>query len=859
MKKVSLIFAAALLIFIALHPAPAATNKRIYIAPDDHTDYMWAGDEATYRAAFLEMLDYYLDQSDATDINPADAQGRWNCDCALWFKTYEENRTAAQFSRLIARLRDGHVSVPLNMIVACYGGQPAEAVLRGMFYSGSLERRFGVSLPLVAAMENQTLPYGLGALWAGAGARYSWRGICNCATKTLGAGNRANEIYWWRGLDGSRLLMKWNSTFGDSQTIGGYAEARFPSAIVNFVDTDPGFIQHWPYPVIGAFGKGWDDLKTKTDEFVTAALNQATANRRVIVSNEQDFFSDFETNHGATLPTQALAFGNEWDLYSASMSEVSASVRRAVEKLRAAEAMATLVSLKNPAFMDGRQTARDRAWADLGLYWDHDWTADGSVSRAARAAWERRLAGEIAGYVDTLHSDAAAALGAMIPAGTANTRFFVFNPLGWTRSDQADLPYSGSASVQVYEVASGQEVPAQIVTVDGQRMLRVLAGAVPPVGYKVYEIRDGSGGSSFGDAATVTGSTVENEFYRVTLDGRGAITSLVDKNAANREFVKVTSGLALNDLGSGTGTVAVESAGPVSVTLLASCASPVSHTSRVTLMRGLARVAIRNDINQNFASVLSWGFGLNLSSPDVMHEEVGAVIRARTDAAGGQYSSRCARYDWLTLNHFADMSAAGAGLTLANADCAFMQLGNSTPQTLDTATPLLRVLAGGQIDGASLGIPSQGGDTHFMQRFALATRGATFDAAAAMRFALEAQNPLVAGLARGGTGYPADSYTMLAISNPGVLLWALKPAEDGIGRGIVARVWNMAGAGAGFTLSLAQDTIADASVTTHLEVALGKATLTGGRLSDTLSEQQLKTYLILPRGQGYNRAKMEAY
>jgi len=48
--------------------APAAT-KRIYLAPDDHTDYMWTADEATYRAAFLEMLDYYLNAADSTAGN----------------------------------------------------------------------------------------------------------------------------------------------------------------------------------------------------------------------------------------------------------------------------------------------------------------------------------------------------------------------------------------------------------------------------------------------------------------------------------------------------------------------------------------------------------------------------------------------------------------------------------------------------------------------------------------------------------------------------------------------------------------------------------------------------------------------
>jgi alpha-mannosidase len=68
------------------------------------------------------------------------------------------------------------------------------------------------------------------------------------------------------------------------------------------------------------------------------------------------------------------------------------------------------------------------------------------------------------------------------------------------------------------------------------------------------------------------------------------------------------------------------------------------------------RVEIRNDITQNFADVQTWNFTFNLDAPDLWHEEVGAVIRAKLLADGGQYSPRNARYDWLPLNHFAALS-----------------------------------------------------------------------------------------------------------------------------------------------------------------------------------------------------------
>lgn len=839
----------------AAEPAPP---KRIYLAPDDHTDYFWTLDDEGYRRAFLEMLDYYLHQIDATTNNPVPHQARWNCDGSFWLWTYEKNKSPQEFQRLIGRIRDGHISAPMTALVSCYGAQPAEAVLRGMYYAGALERRFGLRFPMAVAMENQTLPFGLGALWAGAGARYSWRGICACANTGHDAKDREHDIYWWFGPDGSRILMKWNSLLVNNQHIGGYAEARDPFKIVDFVDSDPAFLRRYPYRVIGAFGKGWDDAKTLTDEFVRAARSKTTADRQVIVSNEQDFFEDFEAAYGTNLPTTAASFGNEWDLYSASMPETSARVRRAVEKLRNAEAMATLISFHDPTFMTGRTAEREQAWMNLGLYWEHDWTADGSIiSREDRAAWQRRLAAQIEGYVETLQRDAISALGSLIRTSKGRTRFFVFNSLSWPRTDVADflwpdpprprlndLRWARSTPFHVVDVSTGEVVPSQIVTNHGSRFLRVLANHVPPTGYKVFEITSGSG-REFSHAATIRDGVLESPFYRLTVTGRGAITSLIDRPRGNRELAQVINGRAINDLGPAEGELELESAGPVSVTLRAAASGPLAHTTRITLLRNLERIEIHNEITQNFTNVPTWSFAFNLEAPDLWHEEVGAVIRAKLLADGGHYSPRNARYDWLTLNHFAALSDdKGTGITLSSADCAFLKFGQSTPRQLDTSSPQISVLVGGQVDGPQLGIPGQGGDTRFTQRFALRTQG-HFRAVEAMKFSLEHQNPLVTGLVLGEGPLPERSLSLLNLSHPDVLLWSLKPAEEG--GSIIARVWNLATQPTPFTLTLASG-LTRASQTTHIETDICPAPLADGALSAQLNGQQMQTFRLWPKG-----------
>lgn len=839
----------AFIAFFAFLSLDVTAQRRFYIAPDDHTDYFWAADDVTYRQSFLTMIDYYLNKMDETQANPSDKQMRWNCDGSLWMWEYERNRTPQQFERFLSRIRDGHMSVSLNSLVLVQGGAPAEAVLRGMYYPGLIERRSNVQFPLAIAMENQTLPYGLSSLWAGSGAKYSWKGVCNCATHVPQLENRDREIYYAGGRDGSKVLMKWNSQFNGNQNFGGYSEAFSPLQSINFAETNSLFQARYPFPVIGAFGRGWDGLQYTSDEFVTVAQQNSNANRRIIVSNQVDFFRDFEMNHASGLETHAAAYGNEWDTLIASLAEVSSRIKRAAEKLRSAEAMATLVSENNPSFMASRIAERDQAMLNLGLYFEHDWTADGPIPRTTRANWSRQVERQVTAYVDKLYADAQIELGRQISRSGVEQRFFVFNPLSWVRTDFADIPIKLNRKVRVIDLSTGLEVPSQILRFGGRLVLRVKAENVPSAGYKVYEIRDGRPATQ-PTAATVTGSTIENEFYRLTLTNDGAITSLIDKTRGMRETVRTIGGKVLNDLGGNrSGRVVVENVGPISVTLRAESASPIPHVTRVTLFKNINRVEIKNEITANFGDVQNWSYSFDINSPDVWHEEVGAVIRGKLITGGGHYSPRNARYDWLTMNHFADISDGAAnnfGVTLSNWDDHFMRLGASSIAALDTTTPQINVLAGGQTDGPSLGILNQGGDKYFLQRFALSTHGG-FDQTLAMKFSLEHQNPFVTGMI-GKTGtqngpYPADSFSFLTISNPNVLLWALKPAEDGIERGIVARIWNQGNTQINYQLTLSQP-ITSAEKLTHIETTIAPANVSSGSLNATVDQQQIQTHLL---------------
>lgn len=866
-----------IVLFFFIIQQPILAQKRLYIANDDHTDFMWTRDSSQYVNGFVQMLDRWMYVNDSTKAaHPGNynLQSKWNCDGAYWVSYYEKVKGSQSpgFDSLIRQIKDGQITVPYSPLVIAYGGVPVEGVIRGMYYAGQLERRFpGVDLSMATAMENQTIPLGLSSLWKGSGAKYAWHGVCNCDTKMdpNSFGNRENEMYWYKGLDTNKILMKWYkmnnpSPFGNRE-LGGYAEifsdstGSLPShtnmsiddlaAKASITETGP-----YPYKIAAAFGVGWDAFITTKDELVAAAQAKTIpgpTGQEIIVSNEEDFFRDFETTYGSSLPIVTKTFGNEWDLNCASLSEISARMKRAIEKLRAAEAMAAIELNFDVTLMAPILQMRNEAWESIGLYWEHSMGFDNGTI-AAREAFQRRLEADVTNYADALYNLAKKALGLRITnTGNSNTRFYAFNPLGWVRSDYVDFRFNVNNNIRVVDLTNNTEKPFQFITKDGQSYLRVQADSIPSVGYKVFEVVPGAG-TVFPNAGTfISADAVECDSFRVEFTNAGVLKRVLDKRN-NKELVQ--PGQFLNDLGSGndnSGTSFVESNGPVSVTIFTQSSVPKSHITRVTLYKKIARIDIDNVITQNFDDATTWTYSFNnTATSEVWHEETGAVIKAKltTNVTNpGHYAAQNARYDWNTLNHFASVNETqnGYGVTLSNQDCYFMQIGNSSVTTLDEASSQLKILAGGKVTSGSIGFVDQGGINEFNQRFSITTHLA-YSAPAEMKKALEHQNFLVADtiLSSGANFLLPNQFSLVSTNDPGTVIYAVKVAEEGIVDGIVTRAWNLASTDAvpTFTYGLAFN---GAYRTTHVERDIQALTAASSNsIIVPLGQHEMKTFRV---------------
>jgi alpha-mannosidase len=73
----TLLAAVVVAVLLAVASSAGAAPKKVFMAPDDHTDYFWSATDVEYRQLFLQMLDFYITQAEATAGERPEHQSRF--------------------------------------------------------------------------------------------------------------------------------------------------------------------------------------------------------------------------------------------------------------------------------------------------------------------------------------------------------------------------------------------------------------------------------------------------------------------------------------------------------------------------------------------------------------------------------------------------------------------------------------------------------------------------------------------------------------------------------------------------------------------------------------------------------------
>lgn len=182
----------------------------------------------------------------------------------------------------------------------------------------------------------------------------------------------------------------------------------------------------------------------------------------------------------------------------------------------------------------------NRAWTLVMGGHFHDLAAGTATPKAYQFAWNDDVIAlnQFAGILTSATEGVAAALN----TETRGVPVVVFNPLNIAREDlvEVTVDFPGEMPNAVHVVgADGKEAPAQIS--NGKVLF---AAKVPSVGYAVYEVQTGA--ANAGESPLrVSENSLENQFYRVTLDGEGDVASIFDK-LLGKELLAFPARLAIS-------------------------------------------------------------------------------------------------------------------------------------------------------------------------------------------------------------------------------------------------------------------------------------------------------------------------
>ncbi|RPJ66862.1 MAG: alpha-mannosidase, partial [Acidobacteria bacterium] len=347
----------------------------------------------------------------------------------------------------------------------------------------------------------------------------------------------------WTGVDGSSLVASLR---------GGDYTTRLRSD----VSVDP----KWTADLVDVGGRkigfryfGVGDVGGAPDEESVQWMERATANKggtvQVRNTSADQLARDLTGAERAALPeyTGELLLKTHGVGCYTSQAAMKTWNRRNEQLADAAERAAVAAEwLGGPAYPRERLRA---AWIRFLWHQFHDDLTGTSLPQAYRFSWNDELL-SLNQFASILHGSVASVGSGMDTRPLqAGVPLVVYNPLAMTRRDpvEATVTFRGAApaTVRVVDAATGQEVPAQVLSTTASTARVLFLPEMPGVGFKVFELRPGTSGAA-GRSLKVSPTSLENSRYAVTIDGNGDVSSIVDKEAGS-ELLQAPVRLAMFD------------------------------------------------------------------------------------------------------------------------------------------------------------------------------------------------------------------------------------------------------------------------------------------------------------------------
>lgn len=509
----------------------------IFVAPSVHTDI-------GYTDVQDKVIDVHNRNTDlALELVREFPLYHWNLESSWAAQVWLDRVLPTRHQELFTAAKEGRIGIEASYLNMLSGLCTEEELIRNMYYSARLHRKFGVPFESYTITDAPSHVWSVPSILAGAGIRCLSVGVNQIRAPLFKKEIHKKSPFWWEGPDGAKVLTWFASGYSQAGQIGlndGFDHMR---AAVERDLTWWDKRTDYPYDAILLHGAYSDNVSgTKHIAQTITEWAKHYAYPKVILCANNDFFAHIEKNFADKIPTVRGCGGSWWEDGAASTSLETAVTRVAHQDIIAAETAWALVKAGQPQ-AKLPQDRFDRVWDNILLYDEHTWGAWNSISQptldfvSRQWAVKAEYATDAKRDTDRLLDLGLSTLAGMVdaPAGSV----LVFNPSGRARTSVVEVEIP--RGMQIADEA-GNPLPQQVTREDLLVPVGVkfLAKDVPAVGYRTYKLID-AGEKKAAAPKRFDGKVFENDFYKVTFDPKtGGIASLLDKKL-NKELVDTSS------------------------------------------------------------------------------------------------------------------------------------------------------------------------------------------------------------------------------------------------------------------------------------------------------------------------------
>lgn len=535
------------------HSETIAPGKKwtVLVVPNEHLDVGYTDYQAKVSEVHSRVIDEAMELIRKQPDFSFSLDGEWEIEQFL------NGRTQAEHKQLEQMIKDRKLFVPAQYASLLTGFPTAETLIRSLYPSFALSQKLHSPFDYASITDVPSYSWSYASILADAGLKSFIAASDNYRAPVLLLGRlHERSPFWWQGPDGGKILMWYSRHYHQVLTLFG-----MPPQVAAGHDALPVFLQMYGRPeykagtvlLYGAQPENTDLFPQQAD--LVRQWNSIYTYPHLAFSGFSEAVQRIASQMGDSIPTISGDGGPYWEDGIASDAFYAAMERENESRGVSAEELSTVSTLVNSRIAPEAQRLRSM-WKNMILMDEHTWESAVAISEPhsdeamQQLAVKDERARRAHALADHIARRSMAALADSI--STPRDSVIVFNPSNWTRSSLVEMDLD--RGWELVDKSTGQPVPFDVVrsevgaetsfpSVSGAyRHIRFLAGNVPAVGYKVYQLRPVQGKATAGaDTTASSASTLESPYYRVELDpASGAVKSIFDK-ALGKELVNASS------------------------------------------------------------------------------------------------------------------------------------------------------------------------------------------------------------------------------------------------------------------------------------------------------------------------------